>query len=176
MPGYGEALREAPPRRLCPVSPCLSLHPVSFPPPKTSHPWTSWLERGGSPGTWRGQRGGLAVTFLSICPQGLAVCFCCALLRHCHHGETPTPSPTSGTRPWVYLAPCVPPLGLYSGFLPCSGAPAASPRMAIVQRPYLSGLSSSLHSPSSRHSFPPEPLWIILDPMVHVPDSLPLGT
>ena len=71
------------------------------------------LERGGSRGgTWGWQRGGLPLTFLSTSPQSLAVCLCCSLLRHCHHGE-------SLPQPWD-LAPS-----------PSLGPPAAFPCRAF---------------------------------------------
>lgn len=71
------------------------------------------------------------MNFLLTPPQGLAVCFCCSLLRHCHHGEPPP-------NPWGAL-------GLYCGLSLCSGAPAASPHAAIMLRLHQSRLPGCLH-------------------------------
>lgn len=90
----------------------LSLAPVLLPLtpshlipcPQTGHLWTSWLKR--VPLGLGVAARDLAVTFFLMPPQGLAVCFCCALLRHRHHGEPPV-------HPWGTLGLCgAPPLPL----------------------------------------------------------------
>lgn len=104
-------------------------------PPKTDSPWAPWLEREGPPEVWGLAARDPAVTFPLLPPQGLAVRFSCALLRHRGPGKPPPcPAPPPGTAGLPLLGAPLPPWVL----LPL---PAG---MAVMLRPHWSGLAGCL--------------------------------